>query len=97
MFLPKFAHLYSLKQHAHGLLKDLLDQIVLILIVAIERCPAHHRSLGQVADGEGIKPLFFDQSNEGFSQQDFRALHTQIVGFVSHFSLRVSFATDSAD
>src|SRR5581483_6471471 len=44
MLLSKFAN--GLKQAAHGFLKDLLDQLVFVLIVAIERRSAHHRPLG---------------------------------------------------
>src|SRR6202035_36909 len=40
------------QQGAHGFLKDLLHQVIFILIIAIERGPAHHRTLGQLADGE---------------------------------------------
>jgi len=67
------------------------------LITAIERGPADHRPLGQCADGEGIEAPLLDQGNERFSQQDFGAFHAEIVSFLSHFALLVSFGTDFAD
>ncbi|HET9223120.1 MAG TPA: methyltransferase domain-containing protein, partial [Roseiflexaceae bacterium] len=42
MFSPQIAD--HRQQGAHGLLKDLLDKVVFILIIAIERRPAHHRA-----------------------------------------------------
>ena len=44
MLLPEISDL--LKQRVHGIFKDLLNQIIFVLIVAIERCPAYHRPLG---------------------------------------------------
>jgi hypothetical protein len=40
MFLSQFSD--CAQQGAHGFLKDLLYQVLFILIVAIERGPAHH-------------------------------------------------------
>src|SRR5712691_467471 len=59
--------------------------------------PADHRPLGQCADGEGIEAPLLDQGNERFSQQDFGAFHAEMVSFLSHFALLVSFGTDFAD
>ena len=61
MFAPQIAD--RCEQGAHGFLKDLLDQGVFILIIAIERGPAHHRALGQLADGERVKSPLLDQRN----------------------------------
>src|SRR5258708_8037133 len=81
------------QQGAHGFLKDLLHQVVFILIVAIERGPAHHRALGQLADGERVEAPLLDQRNERLPQQFLRASHAYIAHWLSHFALLVSSET----
>src|SRR6185503_7272880 len=49
------------EQRAHSFLEDLLDQGIFILIIAIERGPADHRPLGQLADGQRVEPTLLDQ------------------------------------
>src|SRR6266487_1557871 len=59
MFSPQLSDLAQ--QGAHGFLKDLLHQVVLILVVAIEGGPAHQRARGQFADGERLETPLLDQ------------------------------------
>ncbi len=61
MFRPQVSDRFE--QGAHGFLKDLLQQVVFILISAIERGPAHHRARGQFADGERLETSLLDQLN----------------------------------
>src|SRR5260370_18641091 len=44
MFSPQLSD--CAQQGAHGFLKDLFDQVVFILIIAIEGSTTHHRPLG---------------------------------------------------
>src|SRR5260370_37371106 len=83
-------------QGAHGFLKDLLHQVIFILIIAIERGPAHHRALGQLADGERVETPLLDQLNERLPQQFLRASHAYIAHWLSHFAFLVSSDTHFA-
>src|SRR6266567_5158068 len=67
MFLPQLSD--RVQQGAHGLLEDPLHQVVFILIIAIERRPAHHRALGNLANGERLEPPLLDQSNERLTRR----------------------------
>src|SRR5689334_20510951 len=78
---------------APGLPEDPLHQIVFVLIVAIERGPAHHRPRGQFADRERLEPPLLDQLNQRLPQQFPRAPHTQITLRWCHFALLVSAET----
>ena len=70
----------------HYFLKDFLNQIIFILVVAIERSPAHHRSLGDLSYSDGIKVTLFDQSNQRLAQEFLRTPHAQIAGVLRHFA-----------
>ena len=73
MFSPQLSDL--LQESTHGLLKDLPHQVVLILVVAVERGPAHHGAFSQFADGERLEPPLLDQLDERLPQQFLRASH----------------------
>src|SRR5215467_109327 len=62
-----------------GLLKELHDQIVFILIVAIEGGSADHRTVCNLPDGDGIETALFDQGNERVPDELLSAPDAQIA------------------
>ena len=45
----------------HRLVEDLLDQVVLVAVVPVERGAADHGAGGEVADGHVVETAVFDQ------------------------------------
>ena len=45
----------------HRFVEDLLDQVVLVAVVPVERGAADHGAGGEVADGDAVEAAVFDQ------------------------------------
>src|SRR5262249_27592923 len=71
-------------QGTYAVLKDLLDQSVFVLIVAIECCTAHHGTAGNLPYGQGVKTTLFDQGQQRLPQEFLRPPHAQIAGVLRH-------------
>src|SRR5215471_11751257 len=73
--------------------EDVLDQVVLVLIMAIEGRPADHGAFGDLSDRNGVEAPLFNQRDQRLSQEFLCAPYPQIAGVVRHFAPPVTYVT----
>jgi hypothetical protein len=78
----------------HRLVEDLLDQLVLVTVVPVERGAADHRAGREVAHRDAVEPAFLDQLYQGLAQQGAGAADADVR--LRHFRPLVSFGTGTA-
>src|SRR4051812_8727404 len=78
---------------SYHFLEDFLDQVVLVLIMAIEGCPADHCAFGDLSYGDSVEATLFNQSNQRLAQEFLRAPYPQIAGVLRHFAPPVTYVT----
>src|SRR5579871_220952 len=77
MFLPEISD--CRKQRTHCFFKDLLNQIIFILIITVESGTAHQCPLGNLADGQRLEPPLLYQVNECLTQQFLGPSYSEIA------------------
>jgi hypothetical protein len=82
---------------ADGFLENMFQQIILVLIVTLERGPIDRGAPGNISDGDCIKAALGSQFDECLLQQLVRAPDTWIGLSMSHFALFVAYATFKRD